>query len=125
MEDYTYTMDSLDNMDLNKIQPIKNGIGRVFTPSSFNSDNYPKAPVHDHTTGSGGYFLFMNQKNDYNTSYKSELVIDNLEKSPLRRAIKGRCIKFAYQVVGNVDLEVYIDANDADYHTYATFHSAA
>ena len=124
MEDYIYTFDELENLDVNRIEPLSGGIGVFYRPK-FKSLYPPNAPVHDHTTGSGGYFLFMNNKKDYNTTYQTEVVIDNLPKMPVKRAIKGRCLKFAYQIVGQAKLKVSVDDVNSNNHNYPIFSSIA
>ena len=112
-------------MDINNIKPIKGGIGNIEQTDAQHLASYPNAPKYDHTTGTGGYFLFMNQKSDYNTSYETDMVIDNLEKMDIKTAIKGKCIKFAYQVVGNAKLQVYIDNIDSNYHFAPIFETSS
>lgn len=122
MSDYIYTFDGLENMDINRLTPLKGGIGRLADPEFLRNAT---APRQDHTTGSGGYFVFMNAKRDYNTTYRTELVIDNLDPVTIFSGFKGRCLKFAYQILGNARLRVYVDDVDASSHHYPIFETAA
>lgn len=102
--DYVYTFTrGFEDLELEFIQPLQNGIGGVFSHAS---DHQSLAPAVDHTTNTenGAYFLFMNQGNFAPTTY-----IDTLSMVDLPREIGTQsCIRFAYQIYGNVTLKVFI-----------------
>ena len=96
------------------VQPLTGSIGELVRPSQSNHLP-PGAPVVDHTTNSnkGTYFLFMNdQDRQVPTTY-----IDTLSMSNLPAEQTDSCVRFAYQINGNVIFKVLIMAvNSFDYH---------
>ena len=102
------------------IKPVNHGIGNLMDTKHL--PVYPRAPKHDHTTGNGGYFLFMNQMNDQNTAYETDLIINNLPKVDFKTAFfKEKCVNFAFQIVGNADLRVFVDEVSSSLHGFPIF----
>lgn len=110
--DYIYTFtDGIEDLSLQRVQPIKNGdnIDQVY---DCHSKRLKGVPQIDHTTNSadGSYFLFMNHKADYPTTY-----IDTISMLNLPRDRLPVCVRFAYQSAGDVKMTVYAEPfNDDD-----------
>lgn len=103
MDGYLYTMDQMDNLQISHIEPFANQMGIFYKPSTYYKFRFPNAPTKDHTTGDGGYFLFMQmppnlmKPNLYATH--NWLIVDEVSDDT-------QCIQFAYQKYGNVSLSM-------------------
>jgi len=95
------------------LQPVRGGIGQLFTPQYDHSAT--GAPSVDHTTNSekGTYFLFMNRYSFTPTTYIDTLTIMDIEPD---RSTDGGCVRFAYQKYGNATLKVMAASTKA--YTY-------
>ena len=92
------------------IQPITKGIGQLMTPYY---DTPPKvAPAVDHTinTDRGTYFLFMNPRSSAPTVYIETIAMTDLPRDPTNTF---SCVRFSYQIFGNVTLKMLITPNSA------------
>src|SRR5699024_1886882 len=106
VDDYVYTFDSMDNIEITRVAPLNGFMGTIHYPAD---RSYPKAPVRDHTSGTGSYFLFMNRATDFNTSYKDQLIISDLPAMHYTPELTNeRCFRFAYQIYGNATLNVFL-----------------
>ena len=123
MENGLYTFETLEDLEVKHIKPLQGGIGNLVDSQHLTS--YPNAPKYDHTTRTGGYFLFMNQKSDQNTSYETELIINNLPKVDIKTVNKEKCIAFAYQAVGNAKLQVYFENFNSSSHFSPIFETSS
>ena len=104
LNDYVYTFDSMDDLELLLLQPLDTHMGTIIDTKE--GVTYPYAPRNDHTTGDGSYFLFMNPKdNTLIADFVNWLVIDNLPPMDYY-GDESRCVRFAFQVYGNATLGV-------------------
>ncbi|KAH9425788.1 hypothetical protein DERP_005006 [Dermatophagoides pteronyssinus] len=116
--DYSYTFtNGLDGLMLEQIQPLSE-IDTFFInyPTIKAHDETDKFPLNiphaDHTTYSitDGYYIgFMNKKiKTILTDYIDRLSIENVPADVSQRS----CVRFAYQLAGNVSLKVYWSVGD-------------
>lgn len=112
---YTYTMDYLDDLEVENIRPLKSSIGRIYDTSL--AAQYPYAPKGDFTTGKGSYFLVMNMKGDYNVTYDVELKVKNIKATRVDGGEwRPSCVRFAFMLTGDTtSLGVYVQSVDSDY----------
>lgn len=115
--DYTYSFElGFEDLELERLQPLSNGIGQVYTPSDLYKRSNTVPPI-DHTTNTanGSYYLFTN---DFiaSTSFVSALSITRVfQDDPNRRS----CVRFAYQMagLGAIELRMFVIPNNANsYH---------
>ena len=120
--DYVYTFaNGFEDLEMEYIQPIQNGIGRLFMPSSDHILS-SLAPSVDHTTNSeqGYYFLFMNS--DSNPAPITYIdTVSMLDLPPDSRRSQS-CIRFAYQILGNVTLQLFTAPLDSYTYYYRYAH---
>ena len=118
-DNYVYTFDMLDGLEVFRMKPLGSIVGIVLD-TSLKNIHYPYAPNKDHTTGDGSYFLFMNQANsELQTEFVDWLVIDNLPKMNF----DAKCVKFAFQVYENATLRVGVVSlysNELDYAQFVS-----
>ncbi len=105
----------LEDLELEFIQPLANVIGQTYKPFW---SSVPGAPPVDHTTetNKGGYFLFINRNIRAPTAYISTLAMVDIPKDTSFSTTS--CVRFAYQVVGNATLKVYVAPNNAFSYFY-------
>lgn len=111
---YTYSFElGYENLDLEAIQPMAQLTGTVVTPYL----NMVKGtPPIDHTTYTdhGSYFLFMNNaKPSPPTTYVETLSIPAMQIDHSQS-----CVRFAYQLKGNVTFKVLIVPNNQNIDHY-------
>lgn len=123
LDDYVYTLDEYEDLELNRITPYNTFMGIIYRHSSNYHQDYPLAPRNDHTTGDGGYFLFMNQKNNLNTTYTDWLVVDYLPSMKSRDP--ARCVKFAFMVYRNASVKVSVTPVQSNTNGAVYFQSTA
>lgn len=108
--DYTYTFGiGYEDLDLETIQPLSGSIGRLYTSSS-EAEKRSNVPQIDHTTNSakGTYYLFMNENHQAQTTY-----IDTLSMPHMKAETSESCVRFAYQIAGNVNFKVFVMVEDS------------
>ena len=110
VDDYVYTFDSMDNLEVSRIRPLNGYMGSIH----YNNEiTFPNAPPRDHT-GTGNYFLFMNRPTDLNTTYQDWLVLNNLPAMRYEPGLaRSLCFRFAYQIYGNATLNIYLTGVDS------------
>lgn len=101
LDDYVYTFDSFDDLEMYRMKPLASKMGVLYSKET--KFLYPNAPTNDHTTGDGSYLLLMNVANDLQTIYVNWLVINNLPQIS-----SEACVRFSFQVYGNVTLAVAV-----------------
>lgn len=113
--DYTYTFGiGYEDLDLEAVQPLSGSIGRLYTPIS-EAEKQPNVPQIDHTSNSakGTFYLFMNEKHQTLTTY-----IDTLTMPHMKAETSESCVRFAYQIAGNVNFKVLVMVEDSfDYRS--------
>lgn len=122
VDDFVYTFDSLDDLEITRVTPLNSFMGTI----RYATDRtYPNAPTKDHTTGTGGYFLFMNRATDFNTIYTDHLIMDNIPSMRYNVELsRSRCFHFAYQIKGNATLNVYMAPVNSNSFSYPIFTAA-
>ena len=116
---YTFTL-GYEDLELEAQQPLRGSIGDLVTPRYIHRHG---APTADHTSNSdqGTYFLFMNDADRMApTTY-----IDTLTMRSLPAEQSESCVRFAYQMTGNVTFKVVVmEANSFDYRGAPAFWTA-
>ena len=133
--DYTYTFSlGYEDLDLEALQPLKGSIGQLFSPANAADDRrMSKAPQVDHTTNSakGTYYLFMSEESNsgsggnHKVGSKTTADIDTLAMPSMEAETSDSCIRFAYQMKGNVSFSVLVMVTDNyDYRSQTPVWSA-
>ena len=104
----------IEDLELEFIQPLTNAIGQIYTAAYGSAVG---APPVDHTTetSKGTYFLFMNRYTRVPTTYIVTLAMTDI---PPDSFSTYSCVRFAYQVLGNATLKMYVAPNNA----FSTFY---
>lgn len=107
--DYIYTFNNnFEDLEFEAIQPLTGSIGFIISPQY---KPLPGVPLVDHSTNTekGRYFLFMNMYQFVATTYISTITIADLPADK-----SDTCLRFAYQMKGNVTFKVVL-AEDYNY----------